>query len=72
MTDWELHTKAQADEIAAKKRQLAKALGERDELHQKYQVARNSLGNQATTITKQTTTIDQAITLPQRPRKKDH
>ncbi|CAM4486898.1 hypothetical protein NONI108955_34300 [Nocardia ninae] len=62
VTDWQHHTKAQAEEIAAKKRQLAAALTERDELRAKFETACNSLRTTADKLTRQTTAVEQALT----------
>ncbi|MGV9615170.1 hypothetical protein [Nocardia xishanensis] len=61
VTDWKQHTKDQADEIAAKKRQLADALRERDRLKQVLDTARTSLASNAETIKNQATTIDRSL-----------
>ncbi|KAA8884244.1 hypothetical protein F3087_34025 [Nocardia colli] len=62
VTDWQQHTKAQAEEIAAKKRQLAAALTERDDLRAKFETACNSLRTTADKLTRQTTAAEQALT----------
>lgn len=61
VTDWKQHTKAQAEEIATKKRQLADALTERDQLKQVVATARASLSSNAETINNQASTIDQML-----------
>ncbi|MEU6558846.1 hypothetical protein [Nocardia nova] len=50
VTDWEHHTKDQAEEIATKKRQLADALAERDELRVNLRAAEATVESHAETI----------------------
>ena len=71
MTDWEQHTKDQAEEITTKKRQLADALAERDNLRAKLSIAETTvdrharqIDEQGQAITRQGETIDeQRITI---------
>lgn len=50
VTDWKLHTRAQADEILQRKRQLSAALAERDDLKRQLQCAQATIDQQAETI----------------------
>lgn len=60
VTDWKLHTRAQADEILQRKRQLSAALAERDNLKRQLQQAKTTIDVQAETLDQQSTVIDQA------------
>ncbi|OBA48022.1 hypothetical protein A5789_03045 [Nocardia sp. 852002-51101_SCH5132738] len=67
VTDWEQHTKDQAHEIATKKRQLADALAERDQLRTDLRAARATANSHAEKIDEQAQTItDQVRTLGDR------
>ncbi|MFF0495765.1 hypothetical protein ACFYU5_05120 [Nocardia aobensis] len=64
VTDWEQHTKDQAHEIVTKKRQLADALTERDQLRTDLRTARATANSHAEKIDEQARTIiDQVRTL---------
>ncbi len=57
VTDWKLHTRAQADEILQRKRQLFAALEERDSLKRQLQQAQATIDDHAATIDQQAETI---------------
>jgi hypothetical protein len=58
VTDWKLHTRAQADEILQRKRQLSAALEERDSLKRQLHQAQATIDEHAATIDQQAETID--------------
>ncbi|MGA6209305.1 hypothetical protein ACPESR_31565 [Nocardia testacea] len=58
VTDWKLHTRAQADEILQRKRQLSAALEERDDLKRQLQQAQAAIDDHSATIDQQAETID--------------
>ncbi|MFQ6227460.1 hypothetical protein [Nocardia sp. NPDC002869] len=61
VTDWETFTKGQAAEIAKKKRQLASALAERDDLKHQVDESQTAIASNIETITQQANAIDRAV-----------
>ncbi|WP_280435376.1 hypothetical protein [Nocardia carnea] len=59
VTDWKLHTRAQADEILQRKRQLSAALTERDNLKRQLQHAQAAIDDNAGALDHQAAVIDQ-------------
>ncbi|WP_146251362.1 hypothetical protein [Nocardia tenerifensis] len=61
MTDRQHHTPAQAEELAARTRQLAAALTERDELRAELDTTRNTLHTTAAKLARQAAVNEQAL-----------
>ncbi len=61
VTDWEQHTRSQAEAIARKNVELARVIDERDKARQEVKAAKATIARNVDTITEQANTIDKAL-----------